>query len=73
MWHNIPIHFLNRWQPFKRSAYLRSEAERRKAQPEDKKFFEALIKPKVDIHTGLWLHTGCIMNAQVSVFEPTGF
>ena len=56
IFHNILIHFLNRWQPFKRSAYLRSEAERRKAQPEDKKFFEALIKPKVDLGN---FHNGC--------------
>ena len=24
-------------------------------------------------HTGLWLRTGCVTNAQVSVFERTGF
>ena len=24
-------------------------------------------------HTGLWLRTGCVMNAQVSVFERTCF
>ena len=43
--------FLTRWKPFHRSAYLKSETDRRKAQPEDKKFFEALIKPKVHIPT----------------------
>ena len=25
------------------------------------------------IHTGLWLRTGCVTNAQVSFFERTGF
>ena len=24
-------------------------------------------------HTGLWLRTGCVTNAQVSFFERTGF
>ena len=26
-----------------------------------------------NIHTGLWLRTGCVTNAQVSFFERTGF
>ncbi|KAL4237521.1 WD repeat-containing protein 64 [Mactra antiquata] len=36
----------DRWQPFKRSAYLSQTQERKKLDPQDKKFFEALIKPK---------------------------
>ncbi|XP_053404636.1 WD repeat-containing protein 64-like isoform X4 [Mercenaria mercenaria] len=37
----------DRWQPFKRSAYLKQGQERKKQlDPQDKKFFEALIKPK---------------------------
>ena len=31
------------------------------------------LKLGVYTHTGLWLRTGCVTNAQVSVFERTGF
>lgn len=41
------LYILCRWQPFKRSAYLNQTQERKKLDPQDKKFFEALIKPKV--------------------------
>ena len=31
------------------------------------------LKTCLEDHTGLWLRTGCVTNAQVSVFERTGF
>ncbi|XP_071080173.1 WD repeat-containing protein 64-like [Haliotis cracherodii] len=37
-----------KWRPFRRSAYLRPKS--RPAQPEDKKFFKALIKPRAYNH-----------------------
>ncbi|XP_064601013.1 WD repeat-containing protein 64-like [Liolophura sinensis] len=37
-----------RWKPFRRSAYVRDSTSDK--QPEDKKFFEALIKPKAYNH-----------------------
>ncbi|KAK3093696.1 hypothetical protein FSP39_018996 [Pinctada imbricata] len=42
-----------KWQPFRRSAYIREKETPRKAkfiQPEDRKFFRALIKPKAYNH-----------------------
>ena len=36
--------FLPRWTPFRRSAYLANRSI--KLEPEDKKFFAALIKPR---------------------------
>ncbi|XP_052272714.1 WD repeat-containing protein 64-like isoform X3 [Dreissena polymorpha] len=46
--YEYPLIFVEeKWQPFKRSAYLRSDQDRKKPlDPKDKKFFEALIKPK---------------------------
>ena len=40
---------LFRWQPFRRSAYIKEKhaLTKVKLQPEDKKFFGALMKPKV--------------------------
>lgn len=44
--------FICRWQPFRRSAYNRDKQttsrKKRIPQPEDRKFFGALIKPKVN-------------------------
>ncbi|WAR20511.1 WDR64-like protein [Mya arenaria] len=38
---------VQKWQPFKRSAYLKAgQDKKRTLDPQDKKFFEALIKPK---------------------------
>ena len=36
-----------RWKPFRRSAYFDPAQQAKKQQPEDKKFFGALIKPRV--------------------------
>ena len=62
--------FLTRWKPFHRSAYLKSETDRRKAQPEDKKFFEALIKPKVHIPTICFLEYGVFCESSRMIVLP---
>ncbi|XP_052769281.1 WD repeat-containing protein 64-like isoform X3 [Mya arenaria] len=46
--YEYPLIFVEeKWQPFKRSAYLKAgQDKKRTLDPQDKKFFEALIKPK---------------------------
>ncbi|KAJ8309097.1 hypothetical protein KUTeg_013971 [Tegillarca granosa] len=50
--YEYPLIFDNeKWQPFRRSAYVKERESKRKhkAQPEDKKFFHALIKPRANL------------------------
>lgn len=64
-----------RWQPFRRSAYNRDKQttsrKKRIPQPEDRKFFGALIKPKVNIITSVL--SLCRNDGEVELFSFTNF